>query len=117
MGAETFRTVKEDLQALIDHAGTTAKTIPVPTLAIRAVLQPLDAVGRSRSTSGTGSRPRSPFYFDLGKTKAELGWQPRYSNAQALIRAYTHYLARPEASSASAHRRPARGRAARVLRG
>ena len=117
VGAETFRTVKEDLQALIDHAGTTAKTMPVPTLAIRAVLQPLDAVGRSPFNVWHWKSAPKPFYFDLGKTKAELGWQPRYSNAQALIRAYTHYLARPEASSASAHRRPLEGGLARVLRG
>ena len=62
VGAETFGTVREDLQALIDHAGTAAKTMPVPTLAIRAVLQPLDAVGRSpvqRLALEVGARSRS----------------------------------------------------------
>ena len=117
VGAQAFGTVKEDLQALIDHAGTKAKPTPVPTLAIRAVLEPLDAVGRSPFNVWHWKSAPKPFYFDLTKTKADLGWEPRYSNAQALIRAYRHYLARPEASSASAHRRPLEGGLARVLRG
>jgi len=117
VGAETFGTVREDLQALIDHAGTSAKPTPVPTLAIRAVLQPLDAIGRSPFNVWHWKSAPKPFYFDLTKAKAELGWQPRYSNAEALIRAYQHYLTRPEASSASAHRRPLEGGLARVLRG
>jgi nucleoside-diphosphate-sugar epimerase len=117
VGAETFGTVKEDLQALIDHAGTKAKPTPVPTLAIRAVLQPLDAVGRSPFNVWHWKSAPRPFYFELTKTKADLRWEPHYSNAQALIRAYQHYIARPEASSASAHRRPLEGGLARVLRG
>jgi nucleoside-diphosphate-sugar epimerase len=117
LGAETFGTVKQDLQALIDHAGTSAKPTPIPTLAIRAVLQPLDAVGRSPFNVWHWKSAPKSFYFELTKAKAELGWQPRYSNAEALIRAYQQYLARPEASGASAHRRPLEGGLARVLRG
>src|SRR4029078_10306960 len=93
------------------------KTRPAPRAAIRAVPQPLDAVGRSPFNVWHWKSAPKPFYFDLGKTKAVLGWQPRYSNAQALIRAYAHYLARPEDRSASAPRRPLEAGLARVLRG
>jgi len=117
VGAAEFGTVREDLQALIDHAGTRAKLLAVPTPAIRAVLQPLEAIGRSPFNVWHWKSAPKPFYFDLTKTKADLGWEPRYSNAQALIRAYEHYLTRPEATSASAHRRPLEGRLAKVLRG
>ena len=117
VGAAVYGTVREDLNALIDHAGTTARPTPVPTLAIRAVLEPLDAIGRSPFNVWHWKSAPKPFYFDLTKTRAELGWEPRYSNAQALIRAYDRYLDRPEATSASAHRRPLEGGLARVLRG
>lgn len=117
VGAGEFGTVREDLQALIDHAGTKAKLLPVPTAAIRAVLQPLDLIGKSPFNVWHWKSAPKPFYFDLSKTREGLGWEPRYSNAQALIRAYEHYLARPEATSASAHRRPLEGGLAKVLRG
>jgi nucleoside-diphosphate-sugar epimerase len=117
VGAAEFGTVREDLQALIDHAGTRARLFPMPTLAIRAVLEPLDRVGRSPFNAWHWKSAPKPFYFDLSKAMGELGWRPRYSNAEALIRAYEHYLARPQASSASAHRRPLEGALAQVLRG
>ena len=117
VGAAEFGTVRDDLQALIDHAGTEAKLLPVPSAVIRAALQPLDAAGRSPFNVWHWKSAPKPFYFDLTKTKADLGWEPRYSNAQALIRAYEHYLTRPAATSASAHRRPLEGRLAKVLRG
>ena len=104
--------------ALIDHAGTSGCDRPP---------SPLRRSGPSSSrstpsagppsTSGTGSPRPSPSTSTLRKTKRDLGWRPRYSNAQALIRAYKHYLARPEASSASAHRSPLEGGLAKVLRG
>ena len=103
--------------ALIHHAGTTARTTPVPTAAIRAVIQPLDAIGRSPFNVWHWKSAPKPFYFDLAKTKAELDWEPRYSNAEALSRAYDRYLDRPEATSSSAHRSPLEGGLARVLRG
>jgi nucleoside-diphosphate-sugar epimerase len=117
VGAAEFGTVREDLRALIHHAGTRARLLPVPTPAIRAVLQPLDRVGRSPFNEWHWKSAPKPFYFDLSKAMGELGWRPRYSNAQALIRAYEHYLERPEASGASAHRRPLEGALAHVLRG
>jgi nucleoside-diphosphate-sugar epimerase len=117
VGAETFGTVREDLTELIHAVGSTSKLIGVPTAAIRAVLQPLDLVGKSPFNVWHWKSAPKPFYFDLQKTKEGLGWQPKYSNAQALIRAYEHYLARPEATSASAHRKPLEGGLAKVLRG
>jgi nucleoside-diphosphate-sugar epimerase len=117
VGAAEFGTVRGDLQALIDHAGTDAKLLPVPTAAIRAVLEPLNTIGRSPFSVWHWKSAPKPFYFDVTKTKADLAWEPRYSNAQALIRAYEHYLARPDATSPSAHRRPLEGGLAKVLRG
>ena len=116
VGAARYGTAREDIGALIAHAGTGARVQPIPVWAIRAVLQPLALAGRSPFTVWHWRSAPSSFYFDLSDTIAALGWEPRHSNAQALARAYDDYLARP-ALGDSAHRRPLRGVLARALRG
>ena len=109
--------MREDLEALIERAGSRSRLQPVPVWAIRAVLQPLERSGARRSTSGTGARRPAPFYFDISRTREELGWEPRRTNVDALENAYRHYVRRGDATGASAHRRPLRGALARLLRG
>ncbi len=118
IGATGFGTVRSDLQALVDHAGTGARLLPVPTWAIEAVLRPLAAVGRSPFTEWHWRSAPESFYFDVAKPREELGWEPRRTTAEALVAAYDTYLRRPgDAAARSAHLRPLRGGLARVLRG
>ena len=117
IGAAEYGTVREDLQALIDHAGTRARLVGVPSWAIRAVLQPLDALGRSPFNRWHWVSAPASFAFDIAPAVEALGWRPRHSNAAALARAYDAYLAAPRAAGASAHRRPLSGGLARLLRG
>ena len=116
IGATRFGSVREDLGGLIAHAGTEARLLPVPVAAIKAVLVPLDAVGRSPFGEWHWRSAPRPFYFDVAKARTELGWEPRRSNVEALASAYDHYLLRTEAGG-SAHLRPLRGGLARLLRG
>ena len=117
IGARSFGTVREDLQALAEHAGTGARLAPVPVSAIRAVLVPLALAGRSPFTEWHWRSAPEPFYFDVTKAMRELGWSPRRSNAEALANAYDHYVRRSSAKGSSAHRRGLDGMLARVLRG
>jgi len=116
VGAERFSTVRADMEALITHAGTGARVVGVPVAAIHAVLRPLDAIGRSPFTPWHYRTAHVPFYCDIADTKADLGWTPRRSNAEMLIRAYEDFLRR-ETTGASAHHRPLQGIVARALRG
>jgi nucleoside-diphosphate-sugar epimerase len=116
IGAPGFGTVRDDLGELIRHAGTGARLLPVPVAAIKAVLLPLDAIGRSPFNEWHWRSAPKPFYFDISKARSELGWEPRRSNAAALANAYDHYLRREDAGG-SAHLQPLRGGLARVLRG
>jgi nucleoside-diphosphate-sugar epimerase len=117
VGSSGFGTVREDMQALIAHAGTEARIQPVPVWALRAVLQPLAMVGRSPFTRWHWVSAPSSFYFDISGTVDGLGWRPRRSNAETLAHAYDLYVAGSGQTGASAHRRPLEGVLARLLRG
>ena len=117
IGSAGFGTVREDLEGLIARVGSRSRLQPVPVWAIRAVLQPLDAVGRSPFNEWHWRSAPEPFYFDISKAQDELGWQPRRSNVEALVRAYEAHLAEPLLDAGPAHRRSLRGGLARVLRG
>jgi len=117
VGSAGYGTVREDIERLIAHAGTGAKVLPVPTLAIRAVLQPLELVGRSPFTQWHWGSAAADFYLDLSNAEADLGWRPRFTNDETLANSYDDYVRRGEADGPSAHRRPLSGALAKLLRG
>jgi nucleoside-diphosphate-sugar epimerase len=116
IGSAGFGTVREDLQGLIDRVGSSSRLQPVPVWAIRAVLQPLDAIGRSPFNEWHWRSAPEPFYFDISAAREGLGWEPRRTNVDALEHAYRQYVRRSDVGS-SAHRQPLRGTLARLLRG
>jgi nucleoside-diphosphate-sugar epimerase len=117
IGAAVYGTVREDIGALIAAAETNARIQPVPAWAIRAVLQPLDVIGRSPFTPWHYRVGPVSFYCDIADAHRELEWHPRYSNVETLIAAYRDYEADSGATGDSAHRRALAGVFARVLRG
>jgi nucleoside-diphosphate-sugar epimerase len=117
IGSAGYGTVREDLQALIDRVGSRSRLQPVPAWAIRAILQPLEAVGRSPFNEWHWRSAPAPFFFDISLACEELGWKPQRTNVDALENAYRHYLRGAGATGTSAHRRPLRGALARLLRG
>ena len=117
IGSAGFGTVREDLEGLIARVGSRSRLQAVPVWAIRAVLQPLDAIGRSPFNEWHWRSAPESFYFDISKAREELDWQPARTNVDALENAYAHYVARAGDTGASAHRRPLGGLLARLLRG
>ncbi|HMJ78836.1 MAG TPA: NAD-dependent epimerase/dehydratase family protein [Iamia sp.] len=92
IGADAPGTMRETIQALVDHAGTGSKVRSLPTG---------PAATAMRSLAGMGLVPFAPYhwllyaeslYFDTARAKAELGWQPTRSNAEMLIESYEWYL-------------------------
>jgi nucleoside-diphosphate-sugar epimerase len=116
VGAAEYGTVREDLQALIDHAGTAARLQPLPAGALRVLLRSLEVVRLSPFTAWHYRGASEPFYCDVAETVADLGWEPRKSNAAAVIDAYETYAAAVAAPGTSAHRRPLSRALGRVLR-
>lgn len=115
IGAGEYGTPRQDLEALIARLGSRSTLLPVPVWAIRAVLQPLELLGRSPFTAWHWHASPATFYASLDHAAERLDWRPRYSNVDALQRAYEEYLA--GTAGGSAHSAPLSGALAKLLRG
>ena len=115
IGAAEFGTMRENLEALVTHAGTGSRVRSLP-------MGP--TVAAMRLAGMTGLAPFAPYHwimygrslhFDITKATTELGWRPRYSNAEMLIESYEWFLSNRgvfgRSGAASAHRTPAKQRA------
>lgn len=93
IGAAEFGTMRETLQALVDHAGTGSQVRSLPANAARRAM---------RTLGGAGLVPFAPYHwllygeslwFDITKARLELGWEPEHSNASMVIESYEWFLA------------------------
>jgi nucleoside-diphosphate-sugar epimerase len=101
VGATRFESVAADVGALCAHAGSGARPFPVPAAPAKLALRALEAVHLSplyRWVYGTADKDS---YVTTDRLQKVLGWRPRYSNAEALIRAYDWYLANREGLAAA----------------
>src|SRR5204863_246314 len=105
VGAERFGTLREDLGALIRHAGTAARVTGVPAgLAIPA-LRLLDWLRLSPLAPWHYLTYHTAFFFDVSRAVRELEWRPRYGHGEMLVESYDWFLAHPESAGArSVHR-------------
>ncbi len=96
IGAERFGTVRDDVQALCDHAGTGAYVFPTPASLVKSTLRVLEILKLSPLYKWVYGTADKDSFVAIDKAKAKLGWQPKYSNAEALCRTYDWYLAHKE---------------------
>ncbi len=109
IGAERFGTFREDFQAVLDHAGHGKRVIPLPVAPALWALRLLDRLGLSPLYPWVYETAVRDSFVSIEKAQEMLGWQPRYSNRESLIRNYDWYVANLERfSSASGvtHRVP-----------
>jgi nucleoside-diphosphate-sugar epimerase len=118
VGAEEFGTVRTDLEQLIAHAGSESRVTPVPARPAEAVLRALELAHLSPLAEWHYKTAHRDSYVDVGKAKRLLGWEPRFSNADALIQTYDWYLAHRDhlAAAGTTHRVPWNQRALAVLK-
>jgi nucleoside-diphosphate-sugar epimerase len=93
VGATEFGTVRTDLQALIDHAGTTARLRAVPAKPAEVVLRALDLAKLSPLGEWHYKTASRDSFVDVSKAERMLGWRPAKSNPQTLIENYDWYTA------------------------
>lgn len=92
IGAAEYTTMKEDYQSVLDAAGYKKKIIPFPSGPVVAVLKILEFLKLSPLYPWIYETASKDSFVSIDKAKEELGFLPKYSNKQALLRNYEWYL-------------------------
>lgn len=93
IGARSFGTVRGDLQALIDHAGSGSRLWPVPVKPAELALRALELARLSPLAEWHYRTAHKDSFVSIEKARDRLGWEPQLSNAQTLCATYDWYLA------------------------
>jgi nucleoside-diphosphate-sugar epimerase len=118
IGAKDFGTVREDLQALVDHAGSSSRLTPVPVGLAEGVLRVLEVLRISPLAEWHYKTAHKDSFVSTEKAERLLGWQPTRSNAETLIDTYDWYLANRDefGAAGTTHRVPWNQRALRLVK-
>jgi len=92
IGATDFETVLEDVGAVCDYAGTGAEPLPTPAAPVKRALRTFEALGISPLYEWVYGTADKDSYVAVERAREKLGWEPEYSNAEALIRSYQWYV-------------------------
>jgi nucleoside-diphosphate-sugar epimerase len=109
IGAAGFATMKEDYQVVLDHAGHGKKVVGFPATPAIWGLRLLDGLGLSPLYRWVYETASKDSFVSIEKARRELGFTPRYSNKDALLRNFRWYLENRdkfERSSGVSHRVP-----------
>ena len=118
VGAGSFGTVRDDLQALIDHAGSGSRLLPVPVRPAELSLRALERARLSPLAEWHYKTAHKDSFVSIEKARDLLGWEPRLSNADTLRATYDWYLAHlaEMRGSGTTHRVPWNQQALGVLK-
>ncbi len=92
VGAKRFGTVQEDVGALCQYAGSGARVMATPAWLVKALLRFFELVKLSPLYKWVYGTADKDSFVSSERIERALGWSPRYSNAEALIRSYQWYL-------------------------
>ena len=92
IGAKEFTTMKEDYQAVLDYAGFGKKIVGLPEKPIIYTLKFLELLKLSPLYKWVYETASKDSFVSIGKAEKVLGYKPKYSNKDALIRNYKWYL-------------------------
>lgn len=93
IGAREFTTMREDYQAVLDAAGFGKKIRPLPAWPAITMLRFLELLHLSPLYKWVYETASKDSFVSIEKAERVLGYAPRYSNQQALVRNYQWYLA------------------------
>lgn len=92
IGAKEFTTMKEDYQAVLDYAGFGKKIVGLPEKPIIYTLKFLEALKLSPLYKWVYETASKDSFVSIEKAEKKLGFAPKYSNKDALVRNYMWYL-------------------------
>ncbi|MHB8578493.1 MAG: NAD-dependent epimerase/dehydratase family protein [Ignavibacteriaceae bacterium] len=91
IGAKEYTTMKEDYQAVLDSAGFGKKIIGLPEKPTIALLKILSALKLSPLYKWVYETASKDSFVSIEKAERVLGYSPKYSNKDALIKNYKWY--------------------------
>ena len=109
VGAGEFSTMKEDYQVVLDYAGHGKKVVGFPAAPAIWGLRLLDRLGVSPLYKWVYETASKDSFVSIEKAQRQLGFAPKYSNKEALLRNFRWYIEnreRFEKSSGVSHRVP-----------
>ena len=109
IGAREFTTMREDYQAVLDQAGFNKRIIGFPARPVIWTLRLLEALRLSPLYKWVYETACEDSFVSIEKAQKVLGYNPRYSNKDALIRNYNWYIENLDSfqhSSGVTHRVP-----------
>jgi len=109
IGAKEFGTPRSDFQAVLDEAGHGKRVISLPERPVIMVLRLLELMRLSPLYKWIYETAGKESFVSIQKAEKKLGFKPKYSNRDALIRNYRWYLAnagRLTGASGISHRVP-----------
>lgn len=92
IGAAEFATMREDFQAVLDYAGHGKHVVGVPAGPVVFALRVLERLGVSPLYQWVYETAGKDSVVSVEKARDRLGFTPRYSNCDALLRNFRWYL-------------------------
>jgi len=92
IGAKEFTTMKQDYQAVLDEAGFGKKIIGAPAWPVIMGLRILEFIHLSPLYKWVYETASKDSFVGVEKAEKKLGFTPKYSNKDALLRNYRWYL-------------------------
>lgn len=92
IGAKDFTTMKEDYQAVLDRAGYGKKIRALPIKPIICILRILEKLHLSPLYPWVYETASTDSFVSVERAEKLLGFAPKYSNKQALVRNYDWYV-------------------------
>lgn len=93
IAADRFDTLREDFQAVLDAAGHGKRVVSVPVRPAVAALELLQRLKLSPVYGRLIHKLRADSYVSVDKARDVLGWTPRLSNRDAILRTYDWWRA------------------------
>ena len=93
VGAKEFTTMREDYQAVLDDAGHGKKIVGFPAGPMIWTLRVLEAMKLSPLYKWVYETASKDSFVSIEKAERVLGFRPRFSNKDALVRNYRWYVA------------------------
>jgi nucleoside-diphosphate-sugar epimerase len=96
IGAKVFTTMREDYQAVLDRAAKGKKIFGLPAAPAVWTLRTLERLGVSPLYKWVYETASKDSFVSIEKAERVLGYSPKYSNKDALLRNFEWYIAHRE---------------------